>query len=311
MPGIGIIVNPHSRGHRLDPTKAERLGFIVGDKGSCHTTRDLNEVEELAREFKEHKIEILGISGGDGTNHVTLTTFLKVYGEETLPKIAILRGGTMNNLANCLNIRGTPEKILSNLIIKYHEDTGFEETEIDLLKISGAYGFIFGMGMVSRFIEKYNHHKNGDPTPWYALKLISQTALSALFNTKFSLAMNEPFDAKVTVDGKLVPFKNYTMILAGSMEELGFGFKPLHKARKNPGKFHLIGISTTPRKLLYTLPHAFFSITPKSEDYIEFLGSKVVIELDRPHNYTIDGDTPELSNKIEISVGPRLRMIVS
>ena len=68
------------------------------------TTETLDEVRGLAREFKEKGIDILGISGGDGTNHRTLSTFLEVYGETPLPKIALLRGGTMNNLANQLGI---------------------------------------------------------------------------------------------------------------------------------------------------------------------------------------------------------------
>lgn len=311
MPGIGIIINPHSRGHRLDPTKAKRLGFIVGDKGSCHTTKDLFEVEQLAKEFKEHKVEILGISGGDGTNHVTLTTFLKTYGQEPLPKIAFLRGGTMNNLANCLNIRGAPEKILSNLILKYHEDIQFEETEIDLLRVNNSYGFLFGMGLVSKFIEKYNQHKHGDPTPWYALRMITTTSLSALLNINPAVSMCERFDAKITVDGKEAPFKNYTMILAGTMEELGFRFRPLYRSRETPGKFQILGISTTPRKLLYTFPQAFLARPFNFEDQFDMVGSSATIELEEAHKFTIDGDTPESSNRIEISTGPRLRVIVS
>ncbi|MFH1874648.1 MAG: diacylglycerol kinase family protein [Pseudomonadota bacterium] len=311
MPGIGIIVNPHSRGHRKDPTKAERLGFIVGEKGSCHTTKDLNQVEQLARQFKQHKIEILGISGGDGTNHKTLTTFLNVYGDQKLPKIAFLRGGTMNNLANCLNIKGTSEKILSNLILKYHEEIPFEETEIDLLKINDSYGFIFGMGVVSRFIDVYDQHKNGDPTPWRAIRLLGQAVGSCLLNTGFSIKLCERFDAQITVDGKTGPFKNYNMIMAGTIEELGFKFRPICHARKNPGQFHLVALSATPLQLLYTLPPAFLARELRPENSFDIIGKKATIELDIPHRYTVDGDTPEESSKINIEVGQRLKVIVS
>ena len=311
MPGIGIIVNPHSRDHKLDPSKAERLGFIVGDKGSCHTTKDINEVEELARDFKNHKIEILGISGGDGTNHATLTTFLKVYGNDPLPKIVFLRGGTMNLLANCLQIKGAPEKILSNLILTYHEDKPFKETELNMLKVNNLYGFLFGTCAVSNFMNKYNSRKNGDPTPWRAFKLLSKTTLSALFNTNFSLRLFERVDVKITVVGKPAPFKNYNLIIAGTIEELGFGFKPLYNARKEHGKFHMLSASTTPRKLLSTLPHTFFSSLPKSEDFFDVCASNVTIEFEKPFEYTVDGDMPEPSTKIEISTGPKLKVIIA
>lgn len=286
------------------------MGFIVGDKGSCHTTKDLLDVEKLGKEFKDRKIEILGISGGDGTIHKTLTTFIKVYGKDPMPKVALLRGGTMNNLTNCLKIRGTPEKILSNLILKYHEDIPFEETEIDILKINDDCGFLFGMGLVSHFVEKYNLHSNGDPTPWRAFGLLSRTMLSAFLHTKPALKMCERFDATIRVDGIPAPFKNYMMIFAGTMDNLGFHFRPLYRARETPGKFQFVAISTTPRNLLFTFPQAFFGRPSGSDDYFDVVGSKAVIEFDRPRTYTIDGDTPEPSDRIEISTGPRFRIIV-
>jgi diacylglycerol kinase family enzyme len=311
MPGIGIIINPHSRSHRRDPSKADRLGFIVGDKGSCHTTQTLQDVEELAGEFKKRKIEILGISGGDGTIHKTLTSFVRIYGNDPLPKIALLRGGTMNNLANTLNIKGMPEKILSNVILKYHEDIPFEEKEIDLMRINSDYGFLFGTGLVSRFIEIYNRHSNGDPSPWFALKLLTRAMLSAIFLTKLSLHLCERFDAKITVDGKAAPFKNYMMLFAGTTDNLGLHFKPLYRAISVPGQFQLVAISTTPRRLLSSFPAAFFGRPSKSDDYYDVVGKHAVIEFANPQKYVVDGDIPEEAFRVEISVAQRLKVIVS
>ncbi|HPM41898.1 MAG TPA: sphingosine kinase, partial [bacterium] len=69
MSGIGIILNPHSRSNRKNPERIKQLGFIVGDRGSCHATETLDQVRDLAREFRNRGVEVLGISGGDGTNH--------------------------------------------------------------------------------------------------------------------------------------------------------------------------------------------------------------------------------------------------
>ena len=99
MSGIGIILNPHSRSNRQNPERIKRLGFIVGDKGSCKLTNDIRDLPEIVHEFREKQIDILGISGGDGTNHCTLTTFINEYKDTPLPTIAFLRGGTMNAIA--------------------------------------------------------------------------------------------------------------------------------------------------------------------------------------------------------------------
>lgn len=309
MAGIGIILNPRARSYKHNPGRMERLGFIVGDKASCHATRDVLDVEALAREFKEKQIEILGISGGDGTNHVTLSAFIKVYGDTPLPKIAFLRGGTMNNITNALGIRGLPEKILSNLIYKYHTAQEFTMTEVDIMNINGKYGFLWGMGLISRFVEEY--YKSGKPTPLRAGKLLAYFLFSAIFHTKFILRMSERFDAKVTVDGREWPFKNYVSLFSGTIETFGFHFDPFHRARERPGLFHLIGISAAPRHLLAGVPWIFMRRKVPSENYMDDVARDVLIELPGPMSYQIDGDIQQAADKISIKTGPRLTCIVS
>ena len=53
-------------------------------------------LKRVAADFRQSKIEILAINGGDGTISKTLTAFINEYGDEPLPKIAILKGGTIN-----------------------------------------------------------------------------------------------------------------------------------------------------------------------------------------------------------------------
>src|SRR3990167_10568117 len=142
MAGIGVILNPYSKKYRDNPERMKRMGFIVGDKASCKQTEDLADLKRVADEFKSRDIDILAISGGDGTNHCTLTHFIRVYGEKPLPKICFLRGGTLNTVASSIGVKGTPEAILSNLLVKYHEDVPFETRDLWLTKINDEYGFI-------------------------------------------------------------------------------------------------------------------------------------------------------------------------
>lgn len=310
MSGVGIILNPYSRSNRKNPDRAKHLGFIVGDRGSCHATDTLNQVRELAHEFKERDIDVLGISGGDGTNHKTLTTFMEVYGEKPLPRIALLRGGTMNNLANQLGVSGSPEKILSNLIVKYHENAKFTETRISMIKINGLYGFIFGLGLITRFIEIYKDVEKG-PTPARGAWLLGRAIVSSIFNGRLAQHLTERFDAKITIDGKELPFKNYMMIFSGTMESLGFNFRALYRANTVPGKFQTVCISATGRQLIITFPNILLARPTNSEHYLDEMGSHVVIELEEPMSYTIDGDVHKSpTSRIEIVKGPELTFVV-
>ncbi len=308
MSGIGIILNPRARSYKHNPERVQRLGFIVGDRASCHATRDILDVELLAKEFKEKEIEILGISGGDGTNHVTLTTFIKVYGDKPLPKIAFLRGGTMNNVTNALGIKGLPEKILANLIYKYHAQEPFKTTEIDMMGINGKYGFLWGCGLVNRFVEEYY---KGYPTPTRAAVLLTHALSSAMFNTDYILRMCERFDARVTVDGVVWPYKNYATLMAGTMETLGLHFDPFYRAREKPGHLHIIGASAVPQDILAAFPWIFMRKKVPNENFIEAVAKEVVIELEKPISHQIDGDIQKAVDRISITCGPRLTCIVS
>lgn len=311
MSGIGIILNPYSRSNRKNPDRIRRMGFIVGDRGSCHMTETLDQVRELAVEFKERGVEILGISGGDGTLHKTLSTFLEVYGEQPLPRVALLRGGTMNNMAGQLGVVGTPERILSNLILKYHEGEAFQERQIDLIRVNGDYGFLFGMGLINRFIDVYQNVDPG-PTPSRGAWLLGRAMVSALINGRFARQLAERFDCRLQIDGEEAPFKNYMMIFIGTMRTLGFNFRPLYRATSEPGRFQAVAISATARQLLATFPQAFFARPSGSEHYVDRMASRVTLEFDQPQTYSIDGDIiPEPTRRVEIEIGPRLTCIIS
>lgn len=307
MPGIGIVLNPHSRSNRKNPERLTRMGFIVGEKGSLKATQDVMDIPSIVHEFKERRIDILGISGGDGTNHCTLTTLINEYGDTPLPKIAFIRGGTMNAIANALGIHGSPEQILSNLIFKYHEDQPFEATEVDLLNVNGRYGFLFGNGLVSRFISLYYKDKRG---PASAFWLLSKVALGTLISSRLILELCERFDAEVIADGKRWGFKNYVFIDAGTMESFCFGFRPLYRARSRPGYFQVMGCSANPRSILAGFPKIFFSKPPVPRYYEDSLVREVEIRLGKPQEYMIDGDIQEATDCISIKAGPRLSIII-
>jgi diacylglycerol kinase family enzyme len=311
MPGIGVILNPYSRANRKRPERVKHLGFIVGDRGSCHATETLDQVRELAHQFQSQGIEILGLSGGDGTNHQTLSAFIEVYGDRPLPKVAFLRGGTMNNLANQLGIRGTPERVLSQIIIAYHEGGSIREVPVDMVQVNGCYGFFFGMGVITKFIDIFSN-VDDKPSPARAAWLLSRAVGSAMVGGRFSRELCERFDAKLTVDGEVQPFRNYTMIFSGTVQSLGFGFRPLYRANTIPGQFQTVAISATARQLFTSFPSALLARPSKSENYIDKMGSQVVLEFERPMRYIVDGDFPEAgTRRIEIKRGPRLTCLVA
>jgi diacylglycerol kinase (ATP) len=308
MSGIGVVLNPHSRSNRLNPERAERLSFIVGDKGSCHATQDVPDLKEVAEEFAQREIEILCISGGDGTIHHSLSAVIETYGDRPLPRIAFLRGGTVNNVANAIGMNGTPEAILSRLIVGYHKATPLETTPLHCLEIEGQYGFLFGNGFACTFIEEYIRLGEGGGSN--LSRLISRQILSAIFNTPFIHEHNRRYDADVTVDGKIWPFKNYTALSISTVEPCGIGFRPYHRAREKPDHFHAIGYSLTPCQLLAESIRVWLGKMDGSENRLDAVAKEVVIVTGEPMTYTIDGEIYPPTSHLTIRCGPALNVVI-
>lgn len=287
MPGIGVVLNPHSKRYRNNPEKLKRMGFIVGERGNCAETHNHSDIRIVAEDFKRKGIDILALSGGDGTNHVTLSTFLEVYGSQPLPKITFLRGGTLNTIASACGIYGSPEKVLTNLLYKYHQEEPFEEVPVDLMRINGKCGFIWGCGVIYRFMEAY--YRDGIPSPAQAAWTLMRAIGSALVNGPFACHLFQRMDAEVRVNGRPWAFKNYSAIFAGSIEYLGLGFRVFYLARQRE-RFHAIGFSLPPRNVLKNVPSMLLGRPSGCPDLIEEPASEMVVRFEEPQPYTIDGD---------------------
>ena len=310
MSGIGVILNPHSRSNRKNPRRADHFGFIVGDKGSCHTTDGIEDVRNLAREFKERDVEVLAISGGDGTYHHTLGIFIEVYNGTPLPKIAFLRGGTMNVVATDLNIQGTPEFLLSQLITRYHREEVLKTRPVSVLKINDQYGFIFGLGLVYRFVQEYYRTANNKPSKWHGLKLFSMVVVECLLNTRWIAHNCRSFDAQILVDEKEWPFKNYSCVLGGTVRSVGFGLNPFYAVYEDLSRFQMIGFSTPPRSTILNFGPYILGRPHPSEHFLDSLPKNVQIQCREPQGYMVDGEFYGPSESINISLGTTLQVVV-
>ena len=313
MAGIGIISNPHSRRNRRYPEQMRRLAYILGQEDSYELTNRIEDVGEAARQFKASDIDILALNGGDGTNHVTLTKFIEVYKDTPLPKVALLRGGTMNTVSNAVGVKGTPARLLANLVEKYYTNLPFETTERDLIEVSDEtgtrYGFIFGNGLVANFLEAY--YDTGRPSPSTAAVLLGKAVASLPFDSEINRQLFRPFRASVELDDHLWDDRDYTAVLASTVDQIGLGFRPFIRSEESAGSFHILGITDGPLGTAMQLPRIRMGL-PVAEDKIRSaVSSQAVFTSSQPITYTIDGDmhTAE-QGRVSLQAGPRVEIII-
>jgi diacylglycerol kinase family enzyme len=308
VPGIGVITNPRSRVNKKDPAKMRQLGYLLGSRGSPYATRSLDDLYRAAEEFKAAGIDVLGINGGDGTIHVTITAFAQVYGETPLPKIAILPGGTLNTIAAGIGIRGKAPEMLYEVIDRYHQGEELRVVERNVLKIGDKFGFIFGNGLIANFLEAY--YATGKPSPVMGAKVLGRAIASAMLRTRFIKHLFRRWIGRVTVDGETWAREDFATVTGATVSEIGLGFAPYYRCEEKPGHFALVGIHTTPLGVVMELPRIHRGQAMRRDKCINQVARKVVLEANEPWAYTIDGDLYQGARELVLETGPRLQLVV-
>jgi diacylglycerol kinase (ATP) len=313
MAGIGVVFNPKSRRNLQNPHLAWRLSRQLGDRGVVRAARSIEELRRIAEDFRTLDIELLAIAGGDGTNHVTLTGFLDVYGDKPIPPIALLRGGTMNTLANSVGMaRQSSERLLARLIA----DCASTRVERNVLRVapqaSGGilYGFLFGTGVVHGFLAEY--YRGGNPTPFVAVTTLARGVASALVAGATIRRIAEPFHGSVLLeDGTLWGDQDYLAVAAGTIAHIGLEFKPFHRYGERAGAFHALGIYASPSAFVRELPRVWRGLPMRPGCAREAVSSRMVVKsAGGPLRYMVDGDLHEAQEELSVSMGPRIRLVV-
>lgn len=293
--------------NQRDPSSMRKLGYLIGSRGSAEATRSLDDLYRVAEEFKHAQIDILGINGGDGTIHHTVTAFVKTYGEQPMPTIAILRGGTMNTIANSYRIKGDPAKLLFDVVDKYHNNEPFDTFDSEILAVGDKYGFIFGTGIIYNFLEAY--YGTGQPSPSVAARLIGRIILSALVGGKLVKQITRRFHARVTVDGDTWARDDFMSVAAACVEQAGLGFKPFYRWNEE-GHFQILGIHVpSPLGFIGELPRIYRGRPIRRDKVIDSTAREVVFNHDGPIQYMIDGDRYTADGTLRLGIGPKLRFI--
>jgi diacylglycerol kinase family enzyme len=324
--GIGVVLNPKSRRNLRDPRAASRLARTLGDSGVVREARSIDELYRIAEDFRRDDIDVLAISGGDGTNHVTLTGFIDVYGGATMPQVALLRGGTMNTVANSVGVgKGRPEGILGRLLRDYAQRASapMENVERHVMRIGPRdaragerthYGFLFGTGVVAGFLAEY--YRGGEPTPLVAAKTLARGIGSAFIRGETIRRMAQPFRGSVMLDdgtaaGTRWDERDYLAVAAGTIPNIGLNFRPFHRYGELPGHFHMLGIHASPVAFVKELPRIHRAQPMRPGKTYEAVSSHAVVRsTDGVVRYMIDGDLHEARGDLDIGIGPRVKLVI-
>ena len=304
---IGVVSNPRAGKTIGYPARINRLKQILGPHGFFREAQTLDEMRDIAEEFRKGGIGVLAIHGGDGTLHHALSAFIPVYGRADLPPVALLRGGTMNTIARCLGIRGLSETILKRVVSAVGIQGLFEVVRTNTLKVNDRYGFIFGLGFPVSLLKAY--YKDEGRGRLKTIRVLLEILFSMIQRGAAYNDFFHPFQADIWVEGERLPGRSYTAFLGATVKEVGLGFKPTRRAAEREGFFQCLCTGMSPERMGLNALRVLLGMELTGERLMDRLASRSVIALERPSDMQIDGEIFKDQTEIRLSAGPTIRFM--
>jgi diacylglycerol kinase family enzyme len=312
---VVAFVNPRSRANRRNPRLAGEFAAVLADQGRVLAPSSLEDLGATAAKLRDDPPSVIAIHGGDGTVHKVVSALGAAFGDQPLPPIAVLTGGTMNVVAASLGLREDPKVFLRTLADDQRAGRPPEVVARRCMRIGDQLGFVFGNGLASNFLGEY--YGGGAYGPAKATWLLLGTFFSGLVNGPLIRRIFRRFEGEVRVDGVALPLTRFIGVNAATVREVGLGFKLNHRADDDPERFGVLAIHSRPLALVADVRavHTGRGISPKRA-YSAVASTLEITPLTSAHpsgemSYTIDGDLYRVpaTTTLRISVGPRILFV--
>lgn len=263
------------------------------------------EVAVLHREG----VDLIAINGGDGTLHRVVTAVIRAWGDDPLPTLVSLQGGTMNTVARSMGARGTPGAIADELRRQLSGEHRLPSTVRHVLQVDRTwYGFLFGVGMIARYIEVYDAAGEGGPTQ--AAVTLARLVGSMVWGGRQARAFFERIEAEVSVDGVMWDGRQWLTVGAGTVDDAGLGFRPFYRSVESVGALHAIGVGSGPLAFAADLLPIRRARPMRRGGNVDGVGDRLVIRATAPLRYNLDGDLHDASTELEVRIGPALTWLL-
>lgn len=310
MPGLGIISNPYAKINKRDPEHNTLLWYILGNRGQFEITNSLGDLSRVCEEFCARGLDTVGIVGGDGTISLTLSAIAKAYPADKLPRILVLRGGTVNVLASNLGIFGNPKDVFADALEAYHTPDGLAQMSLQTLSVNGRLGFIFADGVAARFLSEF--YKNKSSTLGAGLflgRVIADGALAGHMGGAYKKLYRTE---RLRIDSMPTPWPfanptNAAIIAASTIPKMPFGIKFFRNLDTHKSEAELVVVHANERELPFRVMKTLLLQGKIDEKFAQtHLFSEVTLIPEGQIEYSLDGDLLEPTDQpIHICLGPR------
>jgi diacylglycerol kinase family enzyme len=307
MKKVAVIVNKNAKKVRRGSVSLERLKSIGSKNADFYFTESLENLQTALDVIKEKSYDYIGVLGGDGSLHQLISCLLQKYNPEKVPALLILKGGTMDNIAASIGLKGNCYDIIKRISLSIESDQTPAIIHRYTMRVDNQYCFIFGTGLTTNILkEAYSGREKGLLSN---LKTIAKAVIHSISEPKVG-SMFEKLEADVTVDGSAIPFKRITGLISGTVEQVGMGFKLLARANERDNAFHVIITGLSPLAIVAHINYMRKGRKYSHPLHFDETANDLQFKSTKSFLYTMDGDLYESNGCLRVSVGPKVPLVI-
>lgn len=308
---VVVVTNPRSRRNRNNPGLRQTMANVMGSRGALVAPPSLEALDAEMVRCRDEGVGMVGVHGGDGTLHRTLTALVRAYGEDaSLPRVVVLRGGTMNIIGGSIGATWSLKRTLEAML---SDASAFHEVARPCLRLAfgesrPSYGFLVGNGVVSRFLEVF--YEVDDPSPVKALVMVLRASGSVLVGGPLSRRLLARWTGSVRLEADLWEARPWLGVAVGAITQLGLGSRVFNDVDPQARAFQVLGIAGGVGRLVRAVPRLYLGRGVHHAEHQSAVSERCVMAGDGPFGFTIDGDLYVASQgTLEVTPGPTIRFL--
>ena len=318
---IDVVVNANARLHVTRPRLLDRMRRLCDGVATVHPTATLAELEATAGELAARGSDLVILSGGDGTYMAGITALARAFGEDRLPRIGLVPGGTVATVARNWGMAGEPAAVLGRLL---RARATLRDVPRPTLRVSGApggaaeaaahgapearLGFIFGAGLVASFFDVY--YAEGGRGYGGAARIVARIFAESFWNGPLARRVLDPVPCTLEVEGRRLTPEAWSLVCAAVVRDLGIHMRVTYRAGEDPARPHLVASKLPSRALGPRAPLVLAGKRIGGEGHFDDLVRDFTVRFPggAAGAYVLDGEVLRAA-EIMVSAGPVIRVV--
>lgn len=313
---VGVIVNPRSHRNRHSIGALRQAVQAYPDVWYVELDhfRDLGGV---LRDFSERRIELVAVSGGDGTVQAVMTHLINDSEFVNMPMMAVLPAGMTNVIAANVGMRGKPVKSLRRLLAAACTDgSAGERLERPVLSVrrtpaeQPVHGMFLGCAAFYRTVmmTRSRVHTLGAQQGFAAFAGLAMALLRVFLGRVDAHGVFGGERIRLSFDGEAPREDTYILLLATTLDRLILRLMPFWG--EGEGAVRHTTITFPPYRPL----RAFWPVvTGKPSSWMESHGYRsgrgTGFSFTQSSPYVLDGEIFQPDPGVPVTVGSDRRMV--